>query len=133
MIDDHIPKAPDDLRQALAATLNRFSAENGSNTPDFLLAEFLLGCLVAWDAAIKARERWYGRDNSGPGVQPREGKALADALSELNQIDAILGNRAVFDGLSRVEKIHTMIRVIEANRIVLNRQLPTDPSEAIGR
>ena len=56
------------LEQELAAVLNRYSCENESNTPDFLLARFLLGCLRAWDESVRRRERWYGRDpNTGPG------------------------------------------------------------------
>jgi hypothetical protein len=30
------------LRDELSAALNRYSAENGSDTPDFILAEYLL-------------------------------------------------------------------------------------------
>ena len=52
----------DDLPHALASTLNRFSAENASNTPDFILAQYLLWCLAAWNQAVQQRETWYGRD-----------------------------------------------------------------------
>lgn len=45
----------------IAAAINRHSAERGSNTPDFLLAEFLTSVLAAWDVAVTARETWYGR------------------------------------------------------------------------
>jgi len=58
----------EDLRQALAEVLNRYSVENGSNTSDFILAEFLVGCLAAFDLAVSRREQWYGRD-------PRRGPA----------------------------------------------------------
>lgn len=55
------------LEQELASTLNRHSQENGSNTPDFLLARFLLGCLKSYNEAVRARESWYGRNpNIGP-------------------------------------------------------------------
>jgi hypothetical protein len=50
-----------DLSHALASALNQFSAENGSNTPDFILAQYLLGCLAAFNAASRARETWYGQ------------------------------------------------------------------------
>jgi len=50
----------DDLEHALASALNRYSAENDSNTPDWILAQFLLGCLAAWNAGVKQREDWYG-------------------------------------------------------------------------
>lgn len=41
--------------------INLHSRENGSNTPDFILAAFLVRCLSAWDEAIRRREEWYGR------------------------------------------------------------------------
>lgn len=47
-----------DLRSAI----NCASAENGSDTPDFILAEFLSEVLDAWDRAVTAREKWYGRE-----------------------------------------------------------------------
>jgi hypothetical protein len=49
-----------DLRKELASTLNRHSAENGSNTPDFILAHYLMACLDSFDAAVKRRDEWYG-------------------------------------------------------------------------
>lgn len=44
------------LRQELQVLLNRYSAENNSNTPDYVLAYFLLDCLTAFDKAVAARE-----------------------------------------------------------------------------
>ena len=51
-----------DLERELAATLNRVSAESASNTPDWVLAQYLLGCLAAFNMAIQQRETWHGRD-----------------------------------------------------------------------
>lgn len=51
-----------DLEREIATALNRASAENASNTPDFILAQFLLGCLAAWNTGVQQRETWYGRD-----------------------------------------------------------------------
>lgn len=50
------------LETEIAAVLNARSAENASNTPDFILAQFLLGCLAAWNTGVQQRENWYGRD-----------------------------------------------------------------------
>lgn len=59
------------LTKELAAVLNRHSMEDGSNTPDFILATFLLDCLASWDKTVAARERWYGR---GPeSIEPKVG------------------------------------------------------------
>ena len=49
------------IEQELTALLNRHSLENGSDTPDFLLAQYLLACLVAWNTTVSAREVWFGR------------------------------------------------------------------------
>lgn len=48
------------LRYEIEKAVNRVSAENGSNTPDFILADYLVSCLAAFDRAVTHRERWYG-------------------------------------------------------------------------
>lgn len=53
---------PTQFRKDLAAIINRNSMESGSDTPDFLLAEYLSDCLQAFDRIVKAREKWYGRE-----------------------------------------------------------------------
>jgi hypothetical protein len=52
------------LQTELAQTLNRYSAENGSDTPDFILAQYLTDCLEAWNRAVQAREKWYTRSET---------------------------------------------------------------------
>ena len=52
---------PGGLLERIRGQLNAVSAENGSNTPDFILAEYLISCLAAYERAVNARERWYGR------------------------------------------------------------------------
>lgn len=49
------------LSDELAAILNRCSRENASNTPDFILAEYMLSCLTAFEKASVRREAWYGK------------------------------------------------------------------------
>lgn len=46
-----------DIEQAI----NKHSIENGSDTPDFILAEYLTDCLRSFDKATVRREEWYGR------------------------------------------------------------------------
>ncbi len=45
----------------LRAVINKHSMENGSDTPDFILADYLNNCLRTWNFATTAREKWYGR------------------------------------------------------------------------
>lgn len=49
------------FRKDLECLINRHSKEIGSDTPDFILAEYLENCLVNFDTIVSARERWYGR------------------------------------------------------------------------
>lgn len=49
----------------LETLINRHSMENGSNTPDFLLAEYLCDCLASYEVAVTKREKWYGRNPEG--------------------------------------------------------------------
>jgi hypothetical protein len=54
---------------ALRSAINSHSKENGSNTPDFILADFLSACLRAFDAAVVRRAEHYGRmDQPGQGI-----------------------------------------------------------------
>jgi hypothetical protein len=55
------------FRAELEELINRHSRENGSNTPDFILANYLDNCLVAFDQAVTHREKWYGRTNLKSG------------------------------------------------------------------
>ena len=54
-----------EFRRELEKLLNKHSRENGCNTPDFILAGYLVGCLESFDTAVKAREDWYGRSKKG--------------------------------------------------------------------
>lgn len=48
-----------EFRKELESLLNRHSKENGSDTPDFVLADFLIRSLAAFDAATTRRSEWY--------------------------------------------------------------------------
>lgn len=50
-----------ELEREIESAINRHSAECSSNTPDFILAQFLIGCLAAFNSATQQREAWYGR------------------------------------------------------------------------
>ena len=47
------------LERELGNLLNCHSAENASDTPDFILAKFLMQCLAAWNDGVVARQKWY--------------------------------------------------------------------------
>jgi len=60
------------FRRELGELLNKHCRENESNTPDFMLADYLIECLRALDEAINKRANWYGRFDS-PGQSETTG------------------------------------------------------------
>lgn len=50
------------FREDLEKLLNSYSMENGSDTPDFILAEYLADCLKVFDNAVTSRSKWYSKD-----------------------------------------------------------------------
>lgn len=47
------------FREELTELLNRHSKENESNTPDYILAEYLMSCLDAFEDAVITRNKWF--------------------------------------------------------------------------
>jgi hypothetical protein len=45
--------------EALEELINGYSLENKSNTPDFILAEYMNSCLEAYNTAVQANEKWH--------------------------------------------------------------------------
>jgi hypothetical protein len=48
------------LRDELTHILNQRSREGMSNTPDYLLAEFIIQCLVAYETTVRKRDDFHG-------------------------------------------------------------------------
>lgn len=71
----------DNFRKELERLLNCMSTENRSDTPDFILAQYITDCLEAYDRAVNRREVWYGRKTAEPEAAQT---GLADVLSYIN-------------------------------------------------
>ena len=56
----------DGLGKDIKGLINKYSREQDSNTPDFILAEYLVNCLDAFELASNRREVWYGVEHE-PG------------------------------------------------------------------
>lgn len=79
-----------DFQLELTRLLNQVSAENDSGTPDFILAAYLLKCLVAFDAAVLAREAWYGREpmKAAPNVPRQDVVTDSTSVPDSNNISS---------------------------------------------
>ena len=90
----------------LAQFLNSFSEENGSNTPDFILATFLDHCLAAWNDATRAREIWYGVKLTPAMHRPRivclcGSTRFYEAFQQANYKETMAGNIVLSVGFYR--------------------------------
>lgn len=50
------------FEKELESLINKYSIENGSDTPDFLIAEFMSSCLIAYQQTVTKRDKWFGVD-----------------------------------------------------------------------
>jgi hypothetical protein len=53
-----------ELAKGFSRVINSLSRENKSNTPDFILAEYLVSCLEAYEKLAKQHERYSSNVNS---------------------------------------------------------------------
>lgn len=56
------PVEKPEFEKALSSLINSYSIENGSDTPDFILAQYLSNSLIAYQKAVHARDKWFGVD-----------------------------------------------------------------------
>jgi hypothetical protein len=50
-----------DFTKELEHLINKHNKEAASNTPDFILADYLTRCLMAYNRAVFRRDRWSGK------------------------------------------------------------------------
>jgi len=66
-----------EFKKELEQLINCHSLENESDTPDFILAEFMVDCMLSVNKMVKRRDEWYGDKRwSGIGIigKPKEGE-----------------------------------------------------------
>ena len=108
------------FRQSLQQLINKHSMENGSNTPDFMLATYLLACLQAFDEAVKCRSEWYGRPEhiatTLPPLQPVQTQPCYPSATHYECAPGADIPKAVFE---TVEVIPETIEVIPETQEVI--------------
>jgi hypothetical protein len=55
------------FKKELENLINRHSIEAGSDTPDFILSDYLMDALEAYDRATRRRQLWYGQTSLTKG------------------------------------------------------------------
>ncbi len=59
------------LYQDVKVAINKHSVENRSNTPDFILAQYLMACLNAYESAVNQRDRLTKSAQKTPPTEPQ--------------------------------------------------------------
>lgn len=95
--------------------INRLSLENGSNTPDYMLAKFLGNALLNLEAILLDREKWYGYSN-------KPGESLIPAITRYKQENT---ENWLLENMNDYGQI-TFLWGVEAGRIA--QQLQHNPS-----
>jgi len=63
------------FRAELEDLINQHSKEGGSDTPDFILADYMADCLDAYDKAVTRRTEWHrpeAKETSNAAMTIRE-------------------------------------------------------------
>lgn len=47
------------FKEDLTRLINKYSLENTSNTPDYIIANYLVSCLEAFNIGVNQRGKWY--------------------------------------------------------------------------
>lgn len=70
------------FRTQLEGLINYHSKEGGSNTPDFILAQYLIASLEAYNEAATARAKWWEKRHA-PAPARAEGESVGNTNAAL--------------------------------------------------
>lgn len=68
-LEKHLPENQNPFRHELESLLNSQNMENGSQTPDYVLAQYLTDCLCAFDTATKSRDKHLNIEHFRDGMK----------------------------------------------------------------
>jgi len=98
-VEDDLKKAADKsiaFRKELEILINMFSKENGSDTPDFILANYMANMLGAFDTAVQARTEWYESETPiNEMINPTTGDNRVTSPVAGNVLDECVGPEGV--------------------------------------
>ena len=63
--DVYVKEDYKEFKKDLVTIINKHSMESQSNTPDFILAEYLVNCLYAYNKAVSNKVHWNIEESNG--------------------------------------------------------------------
>jgi len=58
------------FKSELTVLISQYYKEFPSNTPDYVLAEYMVGCLRVFNKTVKQREAYYGNESKVDTTTP---------------------------------------------------------------
>lgn len=86
-----------DFKRDLEVLINKHSMENGSNTPDFILAQYLQGCLDNFGTVMETRDKWYGINQAEVIDGPVPDSVTKVDPTTLTSLDDFLESEGILD------------------------------------
>ena len=79
-----------ELLKGITDLLNKTCSENASNTPDFILAEFLLDCLYAFNRSVNKRNKWYKKEPNETTVKTFKETDNGEDLYTVDSVEELI-------------------------------------------
>lgn len=95
-----------EFKKELTKLINYHSIENGSNTPDFLLADYLMDCLETFNKMSRHRDEWYG-ESSRRGINIPvclDADMANDLVNSSSELAELQNKTEVAMGMDRIYK-----------------------------
>ena len=115
------------FRRELMELINRHSKENGSNTPDFILAEYLVESLKLYDKIVNMRNEWHGEKLMRKVVD--ENKDEQQRLFDNVDFNNLCAKATLYPGksITEVEDLQFMEKVKESYKFINSVLIGTQP------
>lgn len=85
------------FQKELEGLINKYSQENASNTPDFILAEYLDNCLDNYNKTVAKRDEWNSSYNCNPPETEKINVLKLESFNSQNIKKAFLTG-TIYDG-----------------------------------
>ena len=102
-----------ELEKKLSDLINGESRENDSNTPDFILAEYMMACLDAFELASNKREAWFGIELD---ILNNWAELIMTAIGEASMCWHDIDKAGVFDSAKAKEIAERLLQDIKRKR-----------------
>lgn len=64
LTNEEIENKLNKFEKELEVLINQHSIDNLSKTPDYILANYLVHCLINFNSSVLTRDNWFGNKNS---------------------------------------------------------------------